>query len=104
MWVPNPSPRLDKNLAFMAPGILSSIGVGGWKKGPEPFSDSNTTPDIFQHVNSQNRLPVPVLNFGGASALQCCTGSFYGNPPPKKIKVKTRWKVGSGVTGEIGQT
>ena len=27
--VPNPSPKLDKNLASMGPGILSSVGVGG---------------------------------------------------------------------------
>ena len=33
--VPNPSPTLDKNLASMGPGILSSIGVGVWKKDPE---------------------------------------------------------------------
>ena len=37
MHVPNPSPTLDKDLASMGPGILSSAGVGVWKKGPEAF-------------------------------------------------------------------
>ena len=48
--VPNPSPTLDKNLASMGPGILSSIGVGVWRKGSEAFPDSNTTLDTFQSV------------------------------------------------------
>ena len=46
--VPNPSPTLDKNLAPMGPRILSSIGVGVWRKAPEAFPDSNTTLDTFQ--------------------------------------------------------
>ena len=46
--IPNPSPTLDKNLASMGPGILSSIGVGVWRKAPEAFPDSNTTLDTFQ--------------------------------------------------------
>ena len=46
--VPNPSPTLDKNLASMGPGILSSVGVGVWGKAPETFPDSNTTLDTFQ--------------------------------------------------------
>ena len=45
---PNPSPALDKTLASMGPGILSSTGVGVWKKAPEAFPDSNTTLDTFQ--------------------------------------------------------
>ena len=36
----NPSPTLGENLASMGPGMLSSIGVGVWKKVPEAFSDS----------------------------------------------------------------
>ena len=31
--VPNPSPTLDKILASMGPGILSSVGVGVWGEG-----------------------------------------------------------------------
>ena len=46
--VPNPSPTLDKNLASMGPGILSSVGVGVSEKAPEAFPDSNTTLDTFQ--------------------------------------------------------
>ena len=46
--MPNPSPTLDKNLAAMGPGILSSIGVGVWRTAPEAFPDSNTTLDTFQ--------------------------------------------------------
>ena len=46
--VPNPSPTLDENLASMDPGILSSIGVGVWRKAPEAFLDSNTTLDTCQ--------------------------------------------------------
>ena len=38
--MPNPNPALDKNLASMGPGILSSIGVGVWRKAPETFPDS----------------------------------------------------------------
>ena len=41
----NPSATLDKNLASMGPGILSSVGVGVWGKAPEAFPDSNTTLD-----------------------------------------------------------
>ena len=32
-------------LAPLGPGILSSIGVGVWRKAPEAFPDSNTTLD-----------------------------------------------------------
>ena len=46
--VPNLSPTLDKNLASMGPGILSSIGVGVWRKALEAYPDSNTTLDTFQ--------------------------------------------------------
>ena len=46
--MPNPSPTLDKNLASMGPGILSSIGVRVWRKAPETFPDSNTTLDTCQ--------------------------------------------------------
>ena len=46
--LPNPSPTLDKNLASMGPGILSSIGVGVWRKAPEAFPGSSTTLDTFQ--------------------------------------------------------
>ena len=49
--VPNPSPTLDKNLASMGLGILSSIGVGVWSKAPEAFPDSNTTLDTFQSAS-----------------------------------------------------
>ena len=45
---PNPSPTLHKNLASMGPGILSSIGVGVWRKALETFPDSNATLDTFQ--------------------------------------------------------
>ena len=48
--MPNPSPTLDKNLASMGPGFLSSIGVGVWRKAPEAFPGSNTTLDTFQSV------------------------------------------------------
>ena len=33
IWVPVPSPTLDKNLASMDPGMLSSIGVGFSEEG-----------------------------------------------------------------------
>ena len=46
--MPNPTSTLDKNLASMGPGILSSIGVGVWRKAPEAFPGSNTTVDTFQ--------------------------------------------------------
>ena len=49
--MPNLSPTLDKNLASMGPGILSSIGVGVWRKAPEAFLGSNTTLDTFQSAN-----------------------------------------------------
>ena len=50
MRVPHPSPTLDKNLASMGPGILSSIGAGVWRKAPEAFPDANTTLDTCQRV------------------------------------------------------
>ena len=46
----NPSPTLDKNLASMGPGIVSSVGVGVWNKAPEALPDSNTILDTFQSV------------------------------------------------------
>ena len=57
MRMPNPSPTLDKNLASMGPGILSSIEAGVWRKAPEAFPDSNTTLDTFQSAKgaSTNR-------------------------------------------------
>ena len=53
--MPNRSSTLDKNLASMGPGILSSIGVWVWRKAPEAFPDSNTTLDTFQSaiINSE---------------------------------------------------
>ena len=53
---PNPSPTLDKNLdlASMGPGMLSSIGVGIWRKAPQTFPDSNTTLDTFQSLSILN--------------------------------------------------
>ena len=53
--VPNPNPTLDKNLASMGPGILSSIGVGVWRKAPEAYPDSHTTLDTCQSS-------IPVFN------------------------------------------
>ena len=61
--MPNPSPTLDKNLASMGPGILSSVGVGVWRKAPEAFPgvwrkapeafpDSNATMDTFQSAKN----------------------------------------------------
>ena len=35
----------------MAPGILSSVGVGVWGKAPEAFPDSNTTLDTCQSAS-----------------------------------------------------
>ena len=62
VWVPNPSPTLDKNLASMGPGILSSIGVGVWRKAPEAFPDSNTiacrwklSPEVFLRIVYANK-------------------------------------------------
>ena len=34
-----------------SPGILSSIGVGVWRKAPETFPDSNTTLDTFRSLS-----------------------------------------------------
>ena len=56
MRTPNPSPTLDKNLASMGPEILSSIGVGVWRKAPEVFPDSNTTLDTFQPAIGNQEL------------------------------------------------
>ena len=53
MRVPNPNPTLDKNLASMGPGILSSIGLGS---GPEAFSDSDTTLGTFQSVTESTEI------------------------------------------------
>ena len=55
--MPNPSPTPDKNLASMGPGILSSVGVGVWRKAPEAFPDSNTTLDTFQSAKSSSLRP-----------------------------------------------
>ena len=42
-----PRPTLDKNLASMGPGILSSIGVGVWRRVLEAFPNSNTTLNTY---------------------------------------------------------
>ena len=55
--MPNPSSTLDKNLVSMGPGILSSIGVGVWRKAPEAFPDSNTTLDTFQSATRTHETP-----------------------------------------------
>ena len=39
----------------MGPGILSSIGVGFWRKAPEAFPDSNTTLDTFQSARHRRQ-------------------------------------------------
>ena len=57
----NPSPTLDKNLASMGPGILSSIGVGVWRKAPDAFADSNATLDTCQSVILDVYAPLPPL-------------------------------------------
>ena len=44
--------RGRKNLESMAPGILSSIGAGVWRKAPEAFRDSGATLDTFQSANN----------------------------------------------------
>ena len=54
----------------MGPGILSSIGVGVWRKAPEAYPDSNTTLDTFHSSifddfrrgkSIQNRRPNRIL-------------------------------------------
>ena len=40
--VPNRSPTLDKNLASMGPGILSSIGIGVWREALEASPKNNS--------------------------------------------------------------
>ena len=61
--MPNPSPTLDKYLASMGAGILSSIGVGVWRKSPEAFPGSNTTLDTFQSASFSATKPVTVELF-----------------------------------------
>ena len=53
--VPNPSPTLDKNLASMVPGILSSIGVGVWRNRSGAFPDSNT------YIQQTGVYPYPLV-------------------------------------------
>ena len=50
MRVPNTSPVLEKNLAPIGPGILSSIGAGVWRRGPVVFPDSSSVLHKFQFV------------------------------------------------------
>ena len=54
--IPNPSPTLDKYLASMGPGILSSIGVGVWMNSPDAFPDSNATLDTCQPANPLEKI------------------------------------------------
>ena len=48
MRLPNPSEVLDKNLAPMGPGILSSTAAGVWSEAPGAFPDSSSVLDKFQ--------------------------------------------------------
>ena len=50
MRFPDRSPVLDKNRAPMGPEILSSTGVGAWRKAPMAFPDSNAALDKFRSV------------------------------------------------------
>ena len=72
--VPNPSPTLDKNLASMGPGILSSVGVGVWGKAPEAFPDSNTTLDTFESAKNHYNFTV----FFSGIILQCFSQARRG--------------------------
>ena len=45
---------MDQNLATMGPRILSSTGVGFWRRAPEPFPDFSSVQDKFQ---SAGKLP-----------------------------------------------
>ena len=55
--VPNPTSALDKNLASVGPGILSSIGVGVWRNRSGALPDSNTMLDKFQSANTGANAP-----------------------------------------------
>ena len=68
--MPNPSPTLDKNLASMGPGILSSIGVGVWRKAPEAFPDSS-----LQHYTGY----VSVCDFVPLEKLLTSSGGSVSN-------------------------
>ena len=55
----------------MGPGILSTIGVGVWRKAPEAFPDSNTTLDTCQSANMYHfsKSRVCPFNAGLAQSL-----------------------------------
>ena len=68
--VPNPSPTLDKNLASLGRGILSSVGVGVWGKAPEAFPDSNTTLDTCQSA-TRGHIPTSTGGISGEWSAHC---------------------------------
>ena len=53
MRVPNASPVLDKNRAPTGPEILSSTGVGVWRKASKGFPDSSSALDKLQSVRKR---------------------------------------------------
>ena len=59
-------PNTGQNLASMGPGILSSSGVGVWRKAPEAYPDSNTTLDKFQssRIGPSQELVKPAKEHG----------------------------------------
>ena len=85
--VPSPSPTLDKNLVSMGPGILSSIGVGVWRKAPETYPDSNATLDTFQSLKIALLWPLSKRKHCGAksaSPFSPCPFSASSNRERKK--------------------
>ena len=96
MQMPNPSPTLDKNLASMGPGILSSIGAGVWRKAPEAFADSNITLDTLQSATSR-RLRINCWERGsggvqstGVSQNVRETGGYGSQSVPSPEKLPKR--------------
>ena len=67
MRVANCSSVLDKNLAPMGPEILSSTGVGVWRKAPKAFPDFSSALDKFQSAMQKGYFWTSL----GASFLKC---------------------------------
>ena len=60
IWLPDPSPVLDKNRAPMGPEILSSTGAGVWRKAPMAFPDSSSALDKFQSASCSGGIAISI--------------------------------------------
>ena len=72
----------------MGPGILSSLGVGVWRKAPETFRDSNTTLETDQSAIEPS-LGGGGFSEGGLSREECFGDHLMPENPMRESRART---------------